>query len=85
MLCRARKQVQGRELDRDALHRRLWGDAQSNRMHVVEIHQSTLAHLLRVNNSTLSAAMRDLKAAGKIRKVSAKQGNIGVYAVKAPA
>lgn len=77
--------MQGRELDRDELHHRLWRDAQDNRMHLVEVFQTALAHELGVNNSTLSAAIRDLKDAGKIRKVRAKQGNIGVYTVKEPA
>lgn len=76
--------MQGRELDRDELHRWLWAHAQDNRMHLVEVYQTHVARVFRVNNSTLSAAIRDLKEAGKIRKIRSKQGNIGVYTVRDP-
>lgn len=76
--------MQGRELDRDELHRSLWEAAQGHRQRLVELHQTTLARQLRVNNSTMSAAIRDLKEAGKIRKIRSKQGNIGVYLVREP-
>lgn len=77
--------MQGRELDRDALHARLWADSASSRQHLIEIHQLTLARELNVNNKTIGAALRELLAAGKLRKVRTKQGNIGVYAVRDPA
>lgn len=59
-------------------------EAQASRRRLVEIHQTTLACTLRVNNSTVSAAIRDLREAGKIRKISSRRGNIGVYLVREP-
>lgn len=76
--------MQGRELDRDELHRRLWQESSGHRQHLIEIHQVSLARTLRVNNSTLSAAIRDLKEAGKLRKIRSLRGNIGVYVVREP-
>lgn len=76
--------MQGRELDRDALHRLLWERRTGHRTQLVEIHQGEYARELRVNNSTMSTAISELCTAGKLRKLRAKRNNVGVYVVRDP-
>lgn len=77
--------MQGRQLDRDELHRLLWERASGRRRPKIEIHQGEYARELKVNNSTMSAALKDLVDAGKIRKLQARKMNVATYIVRDPA
>lgn len=77
--------MQGRQLDRDELHRLLWERANGRRRKLVEIHQGEYARELRVNNSTISAAIKDLVDDGKIKKLQQRKMNVGTYIVRDPA
>jgi DNA-binding MarR family transcriptional regulator len=76
--------MQGQKLDRERLFDHLWELAQGHRQHLVEVYQTGLAKDLKVTNSTLSGAMRDLTGTGRIKKIKSLKNNVGVYLVRGP-
>lgn len=63
----------------------LWERSTGRRRRLVEVHQGEYAKELRVNNSTMSAAIKDLIDATKIRKLHARRMNVATYIVRDPA
>jgi DNA-binding Lrp family transcriptional regulator len=73
----------GLTIDRIELHRYLWMQATRNGR--VEIYQKSLAEKIGVTQATMSLIIKDLKESGRIRKISSKANNVGIYAVRDPA
>lgn len=76
--------LKGVKFDRDALYEYLWQEAQKTRQHLTEVYQTGLAEEFEITKATLNIAMMELIADGKIKKIKAKQGNIGTYFVREP-
>lgn len=75
--------MRGYAVDRIALHRDLW--EKSDRLHRIEIYQKELASKMEVTQATMSLVVKDLTEEGRIKKISARQRNVGVYLVRDPA
>lgn len=70
------------KVDRYELHQRFWDEA--DRLGRCLIYQKELAAQLDVTQATMSIIIGELVDEGRIKKISAKQRNIGVYLIRDP-
>lgn len=70
-------------LDRDALHKYLWGKA-NPQSHRIPIHQGDLAESLSVTRGTIVRVVNEMVDQGRLRKVDSKQDNVRVYQITDP-
>lgn len=68
--------------NRAALHEFLW--TQRNRLDCVRIHQGELAEMMKISLRTVASMMKEMQQSGRIRKVKAEEGNIGIYSIRDP-
>lgn len=69
-------------VDREALHRYLWERA--NRHHRIRIRQTDLGDALNVTRETVNRVLKEMERGGRVKKVSALPGNVGVYRIFDP-
>lgn len=74
--------MRGKTVDRLALHGELW--SRRDRVGRVEIYQKRLAEELGITQATMSLIIKDFSQEGRVNKVGAKKGNIGIYIIRDP-
>lgn len=70
------------KVDRYDLHDHLWDKA--DRFGRCLIYQKELASELDITQATMSLIVKELTESGRIKKIAAKQRNIGIYVVRDP-
>lgn len=69
-------------IDHQRLHEMLWKKADSTGR--LLIHQSDLREQLAVSNATLCRILQRMANEGRLKKIAARKGNIGVYVLQNP-
>lgn len=75
--------VRGKAISRSKIHEQLW-DAR-NRKDCVKIHQAEYAAYVGISSPHMSRIMGELQEQGRVKKIAARKGNIGIYLIKDPA
>lgn len=73
----------GKPIDRNSLHNQLW-DAR-DRHNRVKIHQRKFAKFLGITHTHMCRIIGDFEEEGRIRKIAAREKNVGVYLITDPA
>lgn len=74
----------GVKLDKDAIHRELWAAASKNRKRQIQIHQRKFADHLGIGHAHLCTILGEFSEQGRIRRVSNRARNVGVYEIANP-
>lgn len=74
--------ARGVYLNRIELHKYLFSLA--DRTGKLEIYQKTLAEKMKVTRPSMSLIMKDLTESGRIKKISSRSNNVGVYVIRDP-
>jgi hypothetical protein len=71
------------EVDRDALHRLMWAEADSRG--VLKLHQRTWARELAITHFTMSRIVHEFIDTGRLEKLGSSKTNVSSYIVADPA